>query len=191
MCRSYTNRAEYISSRARDHTCITRTYGPSGDSNINFRYSHIRLVVAYLHVSNMSEIPGLVQAVKSPGFQKLTHDLVCDLNTNRNAFTLYASTESNKSVLYLVAPFVYNGHVDVVNEDCHLLASRRAVSGSHPFFDVAFNRALNVHTTVTFETANFVRFQKPGTASEWSRSRNSCFSTDVRPDSFPPGSSLR
>ena len=43
---------------------------------------------------------------------------------------------------YLVAPFVDNGHVDVVHKDRHSLAGRRAVRVAHAFVHVALYRPL-------------------------------------------------
>ena len=42
----------------------------------------------------------------------------------------------------LVSPLVDDGHVDVVDEDGHLLAGGRAVGGAHALVHVALHRSL-------------------------------------------------
>ena len=42
----------------------------------------------------------------------------------------------------LIAPFVNNRHINVINKYSHLLASRRTVCVSHSLVHIAFNRPL-------------------------------------------------
>ena len=42
----------------------------------------------------------------------------------------------------LIAPFVDDGHVDIINETCHLSACRGAVSCTHTFVHIALNSPL-------------------------------------------------
>ena len=43
---------------------------------------------------------------------------------------------------YLVTPLVDDRHVDVINEHCHLLASRRSVRAAHTLVNIALNGSL-------------------------------------------------
>ena len=42
----------------------------------------------------------------------------------------------------LIAPFIDNWHIDVINEASHLASCRRAVRSTHTFVDVTLNSAL-------------------------------------------------
>lgn len=50
--------------------------------------------------------------------------------------------EIDKRTPYLIAPLIDNWHVDVVNEDGHLLPSGRSVGGAHAFVYIAFDGLL-------------------------------------------------
>ena len=45
---------------------------------------------------------------------------------------------------YLVTPLVDDGHVDVINEHCHLPASWRPIRAAHTFVNIALNGSLQV-----------------------------------------------
>lgn len=42
----------------------------------------------------------------------------------------------------LISPFVDDRHVDIINENGHFLASRRAVRAPHPLIQIAFDSPL-------------------------------------------------
>ena len=44
---------------------------------------------------------------------------------------------------HLISPLIDDGHVDVVNEHCHLLASRWAIGCTHPLVHIALNGSLS------------------------------------------------
>jgi len=61
-------------------------------------------------------------------------------------------------ITYLISPFVDHRHVDIVHENCHLLASRRSIRCTHPLVDVTFHRALSKEmNTVTSDCINVVK----------------------------------
>lgn len=49
---------------------------------------------------------------------------------------------AKKKNTYLIAPFVDDGHVDVINEAGHLAPSWRAIRGTHTFIYITLNCAL-------------------------------------------------
>jgi len=49
---------------------------------------------------------------------------------------------ASKQAANLVSPLVDDGHVDVIDEDEHLLAGGRAVRGAHALVHVALHRSL-------------------------------------------------
>ena len=49
---------------------------------------------------------------------------------------------SDNFVGYLISPVVNNGHIYIVNEDSHLLASWRAIRVSHTFINECFYSSL-------------------------------------------------
>ena len=50
------------------------------------------------------------------------------------------------TIPYLISPLIDDGHVDVINEHCHLFASRGAVGCTHPLVHEALNGSLETHT---------------------------------------------
>ena len=82
----------------------------------------------YLYINNGGEVAGFLQVVEAAHLHELSHDLVGDL----------------------VAPLVDNRHVDVVNEDAHLLTSRRSVRRAHALVHVTLNRALQTSCIFDF-----------------------------------------
>ena len=75
----------------------------------------------HLHVDDVREVSRLLKVVEALHLHELTHDLVGDL----------------------VAPLVDHRHVDVVDEDGHLLAGRWTVRTAHALVDVALDRTLS------------------------------------------------
>ena len=67
-----------------------------------------------------SIITNLVDAIKSIDGHDLADNLICNL----------------------IAPFVDDRHVDVVNKKSHALPAWRTVCSSHAFLDVAFDSTL-------------------------------------------------
>ena len=94
-----------------------------------FKTHHPGTKIIHLHVSNGDEVSWFLQAVESSSFHELAHNLVGNL----------------------VAPLIDDGHVDVVNEHCHLLASRRSVYAANALVHVALNGPLKVRQGVPTE----------------------------------------
>ena len=73
-----------------------------------------------------------------------------------NSFTdLKTSHGSN-----LIAPFIDNWHIDVINEASHLASCRRAVRSTHTFVDVTLNSALRRKQYFFQQTVATIHFQR-------------------------------
>ena len=55
---------------------------------------------------------------------------------------LQGISEGKKKSTYLIAPFVDDRHVDIINEAGHLATSWRAIRGTYTFIYIALNCAL-------------------------------------------------
>ena len=75
-----------------------------------------------LHILDVGEITWLLKAVEALCLHHLSHNFIC----------------------HLVTPLVNLWHVDIINKDCHLLASRRAIGGADTLIHIAFNGTLEV-----------------------------------------------
>ena len=76
-----------------------------------------------MNVDDVGKLSGLLEAVEALDLHRLTGDFVGNL----------------------IAPFVDNRHVDVINEHGHALAARRTVCRSNALFHVALDDALEQH----------------------------------------------
>ena len=75
-----------------------------------------------LYVNYIREISGFLKVIETLHLHELSDDLIGDL----------------------VSPFIDYGHVDVVDEDRHLLTSRRSVRRPHPLVNIGLDGTLRV-----------------------------------------------
>ena len=75
----------------------------------------------HLHINNCGEVPRFLQAVESSILHQLTHNFIG----------------------HLISPLIDDRHIDVINENCHLLASWGAICGSNSLVYVTFHRPLH------------------------------------------------
>ena len=63
-------------------------------------------------------------------------------------------------IAYLIAPLVDDGHVDVVNEDRHLLSSWWSVRRSHALVHVTLDRSLKTRAKKNNNATNIKKCNK-------------------------------
>ena len=101
----------------------------------------------------MREVTGLLQVVEAIHLDTLARDLVGDL----------------------VAPFVDDGHVDVIDEDGHAPSARGSVRAAHALVDVALHRALNKSNHIIIINQNIYMY-----GNIMSRIQNIIFKSDIK-----------
>lgn len=97
----------------------------------------------HLNIHQVREITWFLQVVHPARLHHLPRDLIGHLNE----MTSWA--DCGHGATCLVAPFVDDGHVDVVHEDRHFLARRWPVRRAHSLVHVRLNGSLQTRTFIT------------------------------------------
>ena len=103
------------------HFLLSIKLTPYSDRN------HPGITIIHLHIGNGDEVSWFLQAVEPSVFHELSHNLVGNL----------------------IAPLIDDRHVDVINKDGHLLASRWSIYAANALVHIALNGPLKIRQAET------------------------------------------